>query len=235
MNWLRRCGVALTVLLVAACGATGPHDGEALSMVPQGTPPDGRELFATGFVVDRQGLIVTAGHAVGGCGSLYVVKGDRTLTARVVARAVSPDLALLDAGIALAPPAVLATGRVTGNAGVFVAGYRALPRLLSEGGGLFNAVLLASDGERAEISLVSDAQHGSSGAPVLDGNGLVVGVVSRRTSADRVFAVENGALRAFLAANGVTAETDTRPQLDAFQDRARRAATISVGIRCFAR
>ena len=225
----------MAVLLTVACGGPGTQGGESPTMVAEKAFPVGRELSATGFVVDQQGLVVTAGHAVEDCASLYVVKGGRTLAAGVVVRSASPDLALLQVGTVLAPPAALAAGRTAGNSGVFVAGYRALPRLLADGGGLFNAVLLAADDERAEIVLLSDADHGSSGAPVFDGNGLVVGVVSRRTSADRVFAVGISALRAFLASHGVAMETDTRPQLDPFQDRARRAATVSVGVRCFAR
>lgn len=231
MTWFRQCRAVLVAMLVVACGGSGPREGVG----PGEISSAGRELFATGFVVDRQGLVLTVAHAVEGCATLYVVKGDRTLAARVKARSTSSDLALLEVGAILAPPAVFAAGSVAGNAGVFAVGYRDLPRMLADGGGLFNAVLLASDDERAEIALVSDADHGSSGAPVLDGKGLVLGVVSRRTSADRVFAVGGGAVRAFLATQGVETDTDTRPQLDAFQDRARRAATISVGIRCFTR
>lgn len=231
----RTHGWVATVLsfLLAACAGIGRQ--EMTSVSAETASAVSRELFATGFVVDRHGLIVTAGHAVDGCASLYVVKGTRTLAAEVVARSSVDDLALLRVQDTLAPPAVFAAGQKDGTTAVFVAGYRTLPRLLGDGGGLFNAVQMPSDGEQLKITLVSDAGHGASGAPVFDGNGLVIGVVSRRTSGDRVIAVGGEALRSFLAAHDVAIEMDSQPQLDAFQDRARHAATVSVGVRCFVR
>jgi hypothetical protein len=118
---------------------------------------------------------------------------------------------------------------------VFTAGYLNLPGILARGGALSNAVVVASerDDANADIELVSNATHGTSGAPVLSSAGLVIGVVTHKLRPDRVLATNGGNTKAFLAANNIRFEEDDRPQLAAFQDRAKRAASVSVGVTCF--
>jgi len=77
-----------------------------------------------------------------------------------------------------------------------------------------------------EVALFSAAEHGASGSPVLDGNGLVIGLVAKREIIDgmagrsAVIAISDAAIKAFLRHAGVAFQDSDQPQLSPLQARA---------------
>jgi serine protease Do len=194
-----------------------------------------RVLNSTGFFVDEAGHLLTARHAVENCTRVIVAKETHRIIARVVAQSSRYDLALVKVAKTLGLAAVFPRS-VTASANdmVFAAAYDTLPGLPSSGGVLANARVTSSFGgsEAGHLVIESPVTFGASGAPVLDKNGLVQGVVSRRTTINRVLAVGAGEAKSFLAANGVRVDEDDRPQLAGSASRAHRAASISAHVTC---
>lgn len=226
--------VGLVAVSVVGCtNAPGPEKSDLATAFPARI---GLELTATGFFVDGEGDLLTANHAANGCSQLYVAKEGRTIRAELVAQSADDDLALLKVPETLGLPAVLADAdQPAANEMVFASGYEALQDVLARGGGLFNAAVASAQHEDpgGDIELVSDATYGASGAPVLNADGLVIGIITHREATDHVLATSVNRVKAFLAAQRIAFEQDDRPQLSALQDRAHRAETISANVICF--
>jgi S1-C subfamily serine protease len=225
-------GFALSVL--AACTEFGWDQDEPLATrIPS---KGGLQLNSTGFFVDWSGHVLTAGHAAANCARLYIGKDGRTAAAVMVAAWPVQDLALLKADETMGAPAVFARNvRAEERDAVFVAGYQVLQDMLGRGGTLFNGIVARGREQpeaRAAIELVSDATYGSSGAPVLSSDGLVIGIVTHKTMRTRVVATNADDAKAFLAANQIAFTEDERAQLGGFEDRARHAASFSVSVTC---
>ena len=194
-----------------------------------------REKSGTAFFVDGSGHMLTARHAVEDCARVVVAKEGRAVSARIVALSPRFDLALIDIprtwGLAAVFPRSVT---VTANDMVFAAAYDTLPGMVGRGGMIANSTVAPSigSGEAGHLAIDSTVTFGASGAPVLDSRGLVEGVVSRRTMINRVLAVGAAETKAFLAANGVRAEEDDRPQIAGSASRANRAASISARVTC---
>ena len=194
-----------------------------------------REKSGTAFFVDGSGHMLTARHAVEDCVRVVVAKEGRAAWARVVALSPRFDIALIDIkrtwGLAAVFPRSVT---VAASDMVFAAAYDTLPGMVGRGGMIANSTVAPSmgSGEAGHLAIDSTVTFGASGAPVLDGRGLVEGVVSRRTSINRVLAVGAAEAKAFLAANGVRVEEDDRPQIAGSASRANRAASISAHVTC---
>jgi S1-C subfamily serine protease len=190
---------------------------------------------ATAFFVDDSGRMLTARHAVNDCTRVVVSKEGRIISAQVVALAADSDLALIKVAKTLGLSAVFPrSAEAVKNEMVFAADYDTLPAMLAHGGSLANAIATssASAGEAGHIALNTNITFGSSGAPVLDSRGLVEGVVSRKTTVNRILAVGAGLAKAFLTAEGVHFQQDDRPQISGGGSRAHRAASISATVTC---
>jgi S1-C subfamily serine protease len=230
-------GVTFAVALcaLAACGQV-PVEEQPKPLTTISPAKIGLELIGTGFFVDRDGHVLTAGHAAADCVRLFVRKDGRTLRAKALAVSAADDLALLEVENATGVPAVFARSlKIADRDMAFAADYRNLPGILAGGGALSNAVLTGNKTHqsREDIELVSAATHGSSGAPVLNAMGQVIGLITHKLRSDRVLATNANQIKVFLAANRIAvAETD-QPQLNPLQDHARQAAAISVGVTCF--
>ncbi len=193
-----------------------------------------REKSGTAFFVDDFGDLLTARHAVEDCTQVIVTKEGRTVAAHVVALSSRVDLALIKApktlGLsAVFPQAVMASA----NDMVFVSAYDKLAGL-KRGGTLANATVSGAPGssQAGYLAIDSDATFGASGAPVIDSRGLVEGVISRRTTASRVLAVDAAEVKDFLASNRIRFDADDRPQIAGGAPRADRAASISAHVIC---
>jgi serine protease Do len=187
----------------------------------------------TGFFVDDEGDLLTAGHVVDNCLTVIVTKEGNVLPAQVEAFSRQPDLALVKVATTLGLAAVFPRNATASTYDmVFAAAYDSLPAMMATGNILSNATVLASDEGSGFLSLDSSVTFGASGAPVLDDRALVQGVISRRTPADHVDAVSAEQAKAFLEANGISIVEDDRPQIAALGSRANRAASISAGITC---
>lgn len=212
---------------------TNVEPTKPLALVP---PSAGRRVLnSTGFFVDGLGHILTARHAVETCSRVIVEKDRHRVTARVAARSAQYDLALLKIYKTLGLSAVFPRTVVPHtNDMVFAGAYDMLGLLTAKGGVLANARVAAPPGasEPGHIALDSPAAPGASGSPLLDRNGLVQGVISRRTMVNRVLAVDASEAKSFLFANGIHVEQDDRPQLANSASRANRAASVSARVTC---
>lgn len=197
-----------------------------------GPPAVSQRLDGTAFFVDDLGHMLTARHAVVDCARIIVSKEGRSIAARVVALAAS-DIALIKVPRTLGLAAVFP--RVSTSAAndmVFAEAYDRLKPMLAHGGSLGNAFVDATLRDPEHLVLRSNVTFGTSGAPVLDSRGLVEGVVSRRTTIDRVLAVDAAHAKSFLGAHGVRFQEDDRPQMSGTASRAHRAASISARVTC---
>src|SRR3954469_15995681 len=143
----------------------------------------------TGFLIDRQGTVVTNAHVVGSAGSAEVRFGDagRTLDAPILGRDASSDLAVLrvdpsDAG-ALHPLSLADSSRVRiGDNVVAIGNPFGLDRTATAGivSGLGRHITAPNGFDIDEI-IQTDApiNPGNSGGPLLDARGRVIGVNSQ--------------------------------------------------------
>jgi S1-C subfamily serine protease len=192
-----------------------------------------REKTGTAFFVDDAGHMLTAGHAAVDCARMLVSKEGRVVSARVVAVSSQVDLALIQTTRTLGLSAVFPrTAKASANDMMFAAAYDTLPPMTVRGGTLANATVSPTGGEAGYLAIDSTVTFGASGAPVLDGRGLVQGVISRRTGVDHVLAVDATQAKAFLVANHVAIDEDDRPQIAGSASRANRAASISARVTC---
>lgn len=138
--------------------------------------------YGSGFLIDPSGLAITNNHVVSG-GALYrvYVPGRRSpVNARVVGVSECADLAVIDLAGSGYPWLEWAESRVRRNQEVFAAGYPgdAMDVVLSEG----VVTARSADGSSDWASLESVIAHtaaiepGSSGGPLLNADGRVVGV-----------------------------------------------------------
>src|SRR6056297_387991 len=191
----------------------------------------------SGFFVDARGAVLTTAEAVRGCGRVTI---DESVEAEIAHLDETLGVAVLRPRAALSPaavarfrddvPAVLSR--------VAVAGY-SYEGLLGAPTVTFGqlAGLEGLDGEPHLKRLALDARAGDAGGPVLDGGGAVLGMLVPDDSNGRSlpegvsFAATNGALRAVLAAGGVSPRASA-PGADlsgeALTDRA-EAMTVLVG------
>ena len=211
-----------------------------------GRPPAGRGGVSTGsgFFVSSEGHVLTNAHVVRDCAAVHAPPG---VAVRVVARDDASDLALLD-GPPSAAVAPFRAGRgIRPGDEVVVVGYPLRGMLASEANVTRgNVSALAGPGDdRRLFQMTAPVQPGSSGGPVLDLAGRVVGVTVARLDALTVaratgaipqnvnFAVGAGTARAFLDAEGVpyeTAPSDASIGADLVAAAARRF-TVSVECR----
>lgn len=200
------------------------REGESASGAGNAAPAGGTPVkkgTGTAFVVSTEGHAVTNHHVVAGCKELRVQ--GRSESIQLITRDAVSDLALLKipgetrATAALAPD--LASLRQGQDIVVF--GFP-LDSVLSSGGNLTPGVVSAITGlgnNSNQIQITAPIQPGSSGSPVMDKKGHVVGVVSMKLSDSAMakatgnlpqnvnFAINGQTLKAFLYANRVPYKT----------------------------
>ncbi|CAG1002185.1 Secretory immunoglobulin A-binding protein EsiB [Methylophilaceae bacterium] len=174
----------------------------------------------TAFVVSNNGHALTNHHVINGCAEVKVA--GREGIAKVITSDGVNDLALLQLPGKVKDIASLnpAPGKLRQGEEIIVFGYP-LNSLLSSGGNLTPGIISALSGldnNTNQIQITAPIQGGSSGSPVMDKKGNVVGVVSARLDMKAVrltgnipqnvnFAVNGQTVRAFLDANQVLYKT----------------------------
>ena len=178
------------------------------------------EGTGTGFAVGEGGQIVTNHHVVADCAEVRVrPAGQDAMAGAVVARDAGNDLALLKAPVRL-PVAALRndSGPRPGDSVVAVGfplhGLLALEASVTTG---IVSALAGIGNDTRFLQVTVPVQPGSSGGPLLDLEGRVVGVVVGKLDALQVasvtgdipqnvnFAIKAGVVRTFLDASGVGA------------------------------
>lgn len=194
----------------SAVGSTAPSGG---ALIKKGT--------GTAFAVSLEGHAITNHHVVASCKEVRVQ--GRSDLVQVITRDEISDLALLKmpgetrAMAALAPdPASLRQGQ-----DIVVFGFP-LDSVLSSGGNLTPGVVSAITGlgnNSNQIQITAPIQQGSSGSPVMNKKGQVVGMVSMKLSDTAMakytgtlpqnvnFAISGQTLSAFLKAHKVPYKT----------------------------
>jgi S1-C subfamily serine protease len=191
---------------------------------PFGVAPDRSRAVSsgTGFVVAPAQLL-TNHHVVEGCTEMRVrTSTGAELTARITARDEERDLALLSVqGGDPGPPLSFRTSPVVRRGeGVVTYGFP-LAGLLSSGPTLTTGEVSALTGLRdnqGQFQISAPVQPGSSGGPLLDLGGHVMGVVVSKLNAQRIarstgdipqnvnFAVKGTEALEFLRSHGVQAQ-----------------------------
>ncbi len=151
-----------------------PHIGDGTNTSTQGGQ-------GSGFLIDKEGDIVTNAHVVDNATSVQVIFGDgRTFTAAVVGRSLVCDLAIVkvdDLVVSTITPLELA------DSGAVKPGQTAIA--LGSPYGLTNSIALGIisglgrsivGGKTGMIQTDANIQPGDSGGPLLDSTGRVVGV-----------------------------------------------------------
>lgn len=177
----------------------------------------------TAFIVSTTGLALTNHHVVGSCRELRVAGRDGI--AKLVTTDRVNDLALIQlaGSVASNAPLTAEPTRLRQGEEIVTFGFP-LDTALSSGGNLTPGIVSALTGlgnNTNQIQITAPIQPGSSGSPVVDKKGQVVGMVSMKLSDSAMakvtgslpqnvnFAVNGQTLRAFLDANRVPYQNGT--------------------------
>ncbi len=155
------------------------YDAVGPSVVVLRTPKD----LGTGVVASSDGTIVTANHVVAGATSIQVVFADRsTATAAVATADTKHDVATLkltSQPTATIVPATLGGGIAVGAPVVAIGNPLGLTYSVSSGvvSGEDRTAATSNGSYSGLIQFDASVNPGSSGGPLLDGTGAVVGIV----------------------------------------------------------
>ncbi|MDY7101880.1 MAG: trypsin-like peptidase domain-containing protein [Actinomycetota bacterium] len=170
--------------------ATDPEGAVPDEQTPDEQTPDGTgsgpaRSIGTGVVITEDGQILTANHVVDGATSITVTFPDGVdAAAEVISSDPTSDIAVLRTASAgqLIVPAVLGGGLAVGD-DVFTVGHPlGLSGSFTAGvvSGLGRSIPTPDGGARLDDLIQFDAavNPGSSGGPLIDANGAVVGIVT---------------------------------------------------------
>jgi TPR repeat protein len=196
------------------------REGASGNAAPSGGTLSKRNT-GTAFVVSKTGHAITNQHVTTGCTELRI-QGHEGL-AKLITEDVVNDLALIRIPAPVTDAAAIASdpGSLRQGEDVVVFGFP-LNSVLSSGGNLTPGVVSALTGlgnNTNQIQITAPIQPGSSGSPVLNKKGAVIGVVSMKLSDSKMvtttgsvgqnvsFAVNGQTLKAFLDMHKVTYNT----------------------------
>ncbi|TKK64650.1 trypsin-like peptidase domain-containing protein [Ilyomonas limi] len=136
----------------------------------------------TGFLIDRKGYLVTNAHVLKGKGVVVSNSNGPELSATIVYKDDSTDLALLKIDdenfkpVTSLPYAVKKSNFDLGSE-VYTLGY---PRNIIVYNSGYISATAGYDGDTASLQISLPANPGNSGGPVLNKNGEIVGILSTR-------------------------------------------------------
>ncbi len=208
-----RTGFLFLVILLSLLPQTSAMGSEA-----QDTP----KSSGTGFVVSRQGHILTNYHVISVCPSIRILTDGRLEEASITAIDKENDLALLKLPQPMQHVARFRKGRsIRAGDAIVVVGFPYHQILASEANvtiGVVSALAgIRNDSRFMQIS--APVQPGNSGGPVLDSSGRVVGVVESKLNALAMalitgdipqnvnFAIKDSTAKSFLDSRGIVYET----------------------------
>lgn len=180
---------------------------------------------ASGFAVSAEGDIVTNRHVVNRCQSITVrVDSITTVPAKIVALHKRDDLAVIRAATVLSSVASFRVGPGIRPGDDVVAVGFPLAGLLADEASVTTGSVSAMAGihnNQSVMQMSAPVQQGSSGGPLFDASGNVVGIVVTKLNAQIVveetgdlpqnvnFAVKGNIARAFLDELGISPRTAT--------------------------
>jgi S1-C subfamily serine protease len=177
-------------------------------------PGESQRVLGSGFVIDKEGHVVTNYHVVNGASDIEVSFSNReTVSARVVGTDPSTDLALLEVEVqakALTPLSLADSDQVTvGDPVVAIGNPFGLERTVTAG--IVSALqreVRAPNNFTIDHVIQTDApiNSGNSGGPLIDAEGRVIGVNSSIETANGVggnvgigFAVPSNTVKSVVA------------------------------------
>jgi putative serine protease PepD len=178
---------ASTAAGVVDITARGTSTASGQPAGPFGAPPQQSQATGSGFVVDKNGDIVTAAHVVDGASSVTVTFQDGTSRkATVLGQDEATDVAVLKvdpSGLTLRPlPLASSASLDVGDQVAAIGDPFGYARSISTGivSGL-DRTIEAPNGFTVAHAIQTDAalNPGNSGGPVLDASGRVVGIVDQ--------------------------------------------------------
>jgi hypothetical protein len=221
-----------------------------------GTTPDrqqesgGSESAAsgTGFVISRQGHVLTNHHVVDGCMTIRATSEGSKKQLTVVGTDPGNDLALLKLPSPSPNIARFREGRnIRAGDGVVVVGFPLHGLLASEANVTTGTVsALAGIGNDTRfLQITAPVQPGNSGGPLLDQGGNIVGIVVSKLNAMKIakvtgdipqninFAINGAVAKAFLDANSVEYELATSGKKLESSDVGGQAKKFTLLLECF--
>jgi hypothetical protein len=175
-------------------------------------------LTGTGFVVSRQGHVLTNYHVIEGTRSLRGQVDGREFGLVVIKTDPARDLALLQIQGQAPPPLAFRQGKPLRPGDAVVAVGYPLQGILAHEANVTTGDMSASagpGGDKKLIQITAPIQPGNSGGPVLDLSGLVVGVAVAKLGVKETyattgdipqnvnFAIKGAVAQDFLERNGV--------------------------------
>jgi formylglycine-generating enzyme required for sulfatase activity len=183
---------------------------------------DGPQSSGTGFVVSRQGHILTNYHVVEGCASVRATVEGTQKELAIVGIDSKNDLAVLKLPVPMSSLARFREGRnIRAGDSVVLVGFPLYGVLASEANistGTVSALAGLGNDTRF-LQMTAPVQPGNSGGPVFDQSGQIVGVVVSKLDALKVakvtgdipqninFAINSAVAKGFLDSHGVTYDT----------------------------
>ena len=212
------------------------------------TPSVARSSSGSGIVISREGYVLTNQHVVQQCGTYEVIDDkNRILKAALEASDSTRDLALLTVKEKF-PSAASLRKAIAPQLGenIIVVGYPLVGVLGTRPSVGFGHVssTVGVRGNPAQMQISVPVQRGSSGGPVLDQAGNVIGVVVSKLDALKLaqrtgdlpqnvnFAVKGDVVRAFLESNKIEYETSADTAKLENTEIASRGAAVTVRVRC---
>jgi S1-C subfamily serine protease len=142
--------------------------------------------WGTGFQVDNKGHVVTNRHVVDGASRFRVhTTGGRTLSAKLLGKSATHDIAVLKVKGLKAQPLAWFSGKPKIGLGVLVLGFPDAPHAgipLTATLGIVSGTGRDLPGDPDMVQFDAAINHGNSGGPVLDAAGRVVAVATATAS-----------------------------------------------------
>jgi S1-C subfamily serine protease len=228
--------LATCVSKIKADGLGAAGDFSKVAVAKSNTPPDAQSAApaspkasrsvsksGTGFVISASGHILTNNHVIDGCSEINGnLGGQPPTTLRVVSSDETNDLAVLQGPAdTFKNFARIRDRSIHSGDSVVAIGYP-FHGLLSSDFTVTTGIVSSLSGvlnDTRQLQISAAVQPGNSGGPLLDTNGLIVGIVSAKLDALRVaratgnipeninFAIKPGAIRDFLDNSVVAYET----------------------------
>jgi S1-C subfamily serine protease len=218
-----------------------PDEFKAL---PETKKSESTATTGTAFLVNTQGHLLTNAHVVNQCKTINVYSENTTTLAEIVARDEKNDMAIIKTDVwSYAKPMQFSKQGVGLGQDIYAIGYP-LPTLLAldlqmTKGNVSALAGLGNDSRFYQIS--APVQSGNSGGPLVNGYGLVSGMVTSKANLVKVkemtgdfpqnvnFAIKESQLKNYLDTNRIaydTASSSDELKGEAIAERARKYTVL---------
>ena len=222
-------------------------DVASFEQITKAGPAKSKRSSGSGFLVSRKGHILTNAHVVRACKSIEIIGAAFNYSGALIASDDKDDLALIKVPHTQRRVAIFRAHQNNQPGDPVVVVGHPLPSVLGQTGAVTTGVISAMvgpKGDHAKLTITAPVQKGSSGGPVLDDAGQVVGIVVSKLNALRIakatgdvpqninFAIKSSLARKFLDRHKVKYRTASRPFGSSPAKIAQAARQYTVLIRC---